>query len=253
MENKVYIFVSHSHYDIEKVRVIRNYLEEIGTEPILFFLKSKTDANEITQLIKDEIDARLWFIYCRSENSENSKWVATELEYIKETNKENSYIIELDKVFNEKGELLDSEKNNIQKHLTVIKSNQNFYISYSPLDETIVQSIKNYMCKFGITFRKYEEDFSNNWAFTAMNNITTSKYFLIVVTKNSLNSEFIKDELKYAYTQKRKILPVIVDDCNIMDNDNFKYILNICWFNFDSNNIEKSCNQLMYTLISMQE
>ncbi len=58
-EEKVYIFVSHSHKDIDKVRLVRNYLEEKGAEPILFFLKSVTDDNEVADLIKREIDARL--------------------------------------------------------------------------------------------------------------------------------------------------------------------------------------------------
>ena len=37
-EEKVYIFVSHSHRDIDKVRLVRNYLEEKGAEPIMCFL-----------------------------------------------------------------------------------------------------------------------------------------------------------------------------------------------------------------------
>ena len=64
-DEKVYIFVSHSHKDINKVRLVRNYLEDRGAEPILFFLKSVTDDNEVEDLIKREIDARLWFLKSR--------------------------------------------------------------------------------------------------------------------------------------------------------------------------------------------
>ena len=96
-EEKVYIFVSHSHRDIDKVRLVRNYLEEKGAEPILFFLKSVTDDNEVADLIKREIDARLWFLYCRSRNAENSNWVRTELDYVKKTGKKNFFEIDLDR------------------------------------------------------------------------------------------------------------------------------------------------------------
>ena len=50
-DEKVYIFVSHSHKDINKVRLVRNYLEDRGAEPILFFLKSVTDDNEIEEVV----------------------------------------------------------------------------------------------------------------------------------------------------------------------------------------------------------
>ena len=38
-----WIFVSHSHKDIEKVREIRNELERRGHNPLLFFLKCMDD------------------------------------------------------------------------------------------------------------------------------------------------------------------------------------------------------------------
>ncbi len=74
-KNIIYVFVSHSHKDLHAVRLIRNYLEQKGAEPILFFLKSLSDNDEITGLIKREIDARIWFIYCKSENAEQSEWL----------------------------------------------------------------------------------------------------------------------------------------------------------------------------------
>lgn len=80
---KQYFFISHSHLDIEKVRIVRNIVEEtFFYEPILFFLKCLSEDAEINDLIRREIDERVWFIYCRSENAERSKYVQQELEYI---------------------------------------------------------------------------------------------------------------------------------------------------------------------------
>ena len=82
MKQEGYVFISHSHQDIEKVRLIRNAMEAEGFEPLCFFLKCLTDDDEIEGLIRREIDAREWFVYVDSPNSRASAWVAKEREYI---------------------------------------------------------------------------------------------------------------------------------------------------------------------------
>ena len=71
-----YVFISHSHLDIDKVRILRNRMEEEGFEPLCFYLKCLTEEDEITGLIQREIDAREWFVYVDSKNARNSDWVA---------------------------------------------------------------------------------------------------------------------------------------------------------------------------------
>ena len=78
-----YVFISHAHKDIGAIRKIRNYLEDNGLEPICFYLRCLSDNDEILDLIKREIDAREWFLLVDSENARQSKWVKTEVEYIK--------------------------------------------------------------------------------------------------------------------------------------------------------------------------
>ena len=77
-----YVFISHSHQDIVKVRQIRNAMEEEGFEPLCFYLKCLSDEDEIEDLIKREIDAREWFVYIDSPNARASGWVRKEREYI---------------------------------------------------------------------------------------------------------------------------------------------------------------------------
>ena len=77
-----YVFLSHSHQDIQKVRQIRNAMEEAGFEPLCFYLKCLSDDDEIEGLIKREIDAREWFVYLDSPNARSSAWVAKERKYI---------------------------------------------------------------------------------------------------------------------------------------------------------------------------
>ena len=77
-----YVFLSHSHQDIRKVRQIRNAMEEAGFEPLCFYLKCLSDDDEIEGLIRREIDAREWFVYLDSPNARSSAWVTKERKYI---------------------------------------------------------------------------------------------------------------------------------------------------------------------------
>ena len=76
-----YIFLSHSQNDIQKVRKVRDYLEQYSFEPILFNLKCLTDSDELSSLVKREIQARKWFLYLHSKNAAKSPRVQAEVSY----------------------------------------------------------------------------------------------------------------------------------------------------------------------------
>ena len=69
IEEGFWVFVSHSTKDFEKVRLVRNVLEDSGFRPILFYLKCMEDEEEINDLLKREIDARRRLILCDSPNA----------------------------------------------------------------------------------------------------------------------------------------------------------------------------------------
>lgn len=85
--NEVWVFLSHSNKDYEKVRQVRNMLEELSFRPLMFFLHCLNDDDEIDSLIKREIDCRTRFILCDSENARKSHWVQKEVEYIRSQNR----------------------------------------------------------------------------------------------------------------------------------------------------------------------
>ena len=85
--DEVWIFLSHSNKDYEKVRLVRNVLEGQSLRPLMFFLHCLSDDEEIDSLIKREIDCRTRFILCDSENARASKWVQKEVAYIKSQNR----------------------------------------------------------------------------------------------------------------------------------------------------------------------
>lgn len=82
-----YIFVSHSSKDWEKVRAIRNYLEEKSFYPLLFHLKClETNGDDIVllkNLLQREIQARRRFLYCKSKDAMESEYVQWELSQVK--------------------------------------------------------------------------------------------------------------------------------------------------------------------------
>lgn len=86
-EKEIWIFLSHSNEDYDKVRKVRNMLEDLNLRPIMFFLKCLNDDDEIDELIKREIDCRTRFILCDSDNARKSNWVKREVEYIKSKDK----------------------------------------------------------------------------------------------------------------------------------------------------------------------
>lgn len=87
IEEGFWVFVSHSTKDFEKVRLVRNVLEDSGFRPILFYLKCMEDKEEINDLLKREIDARRRFILCDSPNAQASKYVQSEVDYIRSKNR----------------------------------------------------------------------------------------------------------------------------------------------------------------------
>ena len=80
----IWVFLSHSSKDYDKVCLVRNELEKYNFRPLMFFLKCLDDDKynkEVENLIFREIDSRSRFILCNSSNAQNSEWVKKEVEY----------------------------------------------------------------------------------------------------------------------------------------------------------------------------
>ena len=135
---EIWIFLSHSNKDFKKVRFIRNYLEVHSCRPLMFYLKCLSNDDEIDNLIKREIDCRTRFIICDSENSRESKWVQSEVAYIKSQLR--SYDI-ID---------LSNDKEEIEKQLDKIIKNTQIYLSYSRNDADLVRAVYSHIRKYDL-------------------------------------------------------------------------------------------------------
>ena len=72
--------IGRERRDLEKVRAIRHGLERRGHPPLLFFLTClETDDARRPELIRNEIKAGEFFVFCTMRASQRSKWVKQEI------------------------------------------------------------------------------------------------------------------------------------------------------------------------------
>lgn len=197
--SKKTIFLSHSSKDIDKVRKIRDILEALEYEPLLFHMKCLDDDNEtLEDFIKKEIDARNIFVYCKSKNSESSIWVQKELAYIKESSNKRLYEIDIEKPLSET--LVDF----LHTLANIIKKNKVF-ISCSHADRIISDIITSLLEKSGyevIQYNTYKQEECEQHEYDIIS-ISKNGIFLPIITKNFLKSVYCMSEIE----------KVLYDDC----------------------------------------
>ena len=205
INKEIWIFLSHSNKDFAKVRLIRNYLEENSCRPLMFYLKCLSNDDEIDDLIKREIDCRTRFIICDSENSQASKWVQSEVKYIK--SQQRSYeTIDLSKSEEEIKAQLDK----------LVKSTQ-IFLSYSRSDYELVQAVYQHICKYDIRCFFDAEDLTsgNDFQNQVRHGIDLAKDFGFVVffaNKHSMSAKFVVSELQYSLDTGAKMLILLIDE-----------------------------------------
>ena len=212
VEKEIWIFLSHSNKDFAKVRLIRNYLEERSCRPLMFYLKCLSNDDEIDDLIKREIDCRTRFIICDSENSQASKWVQSEVKYIK--SQQRSYeTIDLSKSEEEIKAQLDK----------LIKSTQ-IFLSYNWNDYELVNAVYSHICKYDIRCFFTDNDInvnnidnSNLSGFladgitNAIHLATEFGFVVLFASEFSLNSKWVLAELSHAVEKGAQLLILLMD------------------------------------------
>lgn len=214
-----WVFVSHSTKDFERVRLVRNALEESGFRPILFYLKCMENEDEINELLKREIDARRRFILCDSPNAKASKFVQSEVEYIR--SKDRMYeTIDLSQI-DMGGQ--DAEKD-VLKLIKPFRRRTSVFISYSNKDRSFAKQLKSELIKRG--FEAWDMDFyefqipgsapTGTWDFLAKQSIkaTLSNGYVIGLIGEDY-SVYIVKEIEYAFQiSPSQVLPVRIANQN---------------------------------------
>lgn len=255
---KEYWFISHSHLDIEKVRVVRNVIEEVFFyEPILFFLKCLSNDEEVTDLIHREIAERIWFVYCQSKNSKVSKYVQDEREYLDRLI-EKGYVknkIEIDLDQYEHWEDMCAE--DIRKQVFEKIRKDKVFVSYSRHDAPVAHTICDYLQVRGYSVFSLENsvsaftDWKDSVDFAIQRHASYDGVFLMVVSEKALNSEFAAAELDSAIKSSAHVIPIILNDGKDSEKSLYEKFVQAnprlakCnYLSFNVNDAEQSCQSL---------
>ncbi|MCD7957553.1 MAG: TIR domain-containing protein [Lachnospiraceae bacterium] len=202
-----WVFISHSHLDIEVVRKIRNQLEACGFEPLMFYLKCLNDDDEIESLIRREIDEREWFIYVESENALNSRWVRSEREYISQLSGKKIFTIDINKD-------IAQQVNKITRQLKV-------FISCSSYDREIFETIKKALVKRDfLVYDPFEMPVGNDWLLQmrdALDETVQNGFALLLISEHTKNNAYMKKEIDFAFEAGGKIVPVFIGNATLGD------------------------------------
>ena len=205
--DNTYVFLSHSHYDFDKVCRLRNLLEAEGFKPLMFFLKAFENPKfepMLKPILKEEIDKRERFILCRSENSRKSEWVRFEEEYVKSKNIPYE-VIDLDADENVQLEAIKFYRRRVSGRV---------YISYPRTQTPLVMELNQKLVEAGFTTwldlgRVISSDKFQEIIIKAIDKAAEEGYVLYLVDGDRYG-EWQRRELYYALEKSALVVPVIV-------------------------------------------
>lgn len=204
----LWIFVSHSTKDFEKVRILRNMMEEIGMRPLLFYLKCLKDKPEVIELLKREIDVRPRFLLCDSKNSRESEYVCEEVNYIKSLNRQ-FVTVDLE------------DENQYMRKIQELKRRSHVFISYSSNDSAIMEEIAKELQSKGFIVQLAKNDLIPGRPYAdeikrVIYETLNKGYFIPLVSQSFINSWWCTGELEYALTIQeefldQRVIPIYLD------------------------------------------
>ena len=232
-----YIFISHSHLDFEKVRIVRNTLEENGYEPLCFYLKCLNDDDEVEGLIQREIDSRDIFLYLESPNSKKSRWVNKEREYINKCDNKTIFKINLTR-----------EQDLIEATLEMLRKTRVF-ISYSFKDVELYEAIKKRLIDKDLRVFDTSKLLNTDEYFFEIPGLirkaSQSGCFLLLLTENALNSREIAAEALLALKSDASIAVIKYGGVSINNSEMDYYLKTIECLEINDINDEEQLNAVV--------
>lgn len=256
--NEIWVFLSHSNKDYEKVRQVRNMLEEQSLRPLMFFLHCLNDNEEIDSLIKREIDCRTRFILCDSENARKSHWVQKEVEYIKSQNRI-CETIDLSKS-------LEEIKVTLQDFINKTK----IFISYNREEYELAEMVYNRLSIYDFSVyidrawdfkSSYNQNYKDAVDFLENSVAKSNGYVVAIVNERVLNSnscsrhELIKALRDNKSTGKDSfnIIPFVTKEFIVeqLVKDNELKALVSCGIQYlEGNDREKQCEEIVQRVVA---
>lgn len=209
-ENGSWIFLSHSSADIATIRKIRNQFEANGKNPLAFHLKclqtdTEAGCRELEDLIKREIDARDWFVFCESEAANNSQYVQMEKDYVIQAGKKKIWTLDLSLSTDEQLKMVDR-----------ICSQVNIFLSYRKKDRRIAAAMQQALSEKD--FDVWYDDFlipGQAFSEEIADSIFHCDYFIALISEGYEESYCGMIELPRAIQRNKEIIPIIIGDASI--------------------------------------
>ncbi len=251
-----WIFVSHSNKDIEKVREIRNELESLGHNPVLFYLKcmedTESDDELLWKLIEREIRAREWFLICDSPDAQSSKSVMREMNLVKSMEKEGKVV---ETINLERGLQFEQYK------LTRLSKRATIFLSYSNQDIEIAHQIIDYLSHEGFSIyynhdNHTKSDWINSIAMT-LEYFIQNGYVLLLINRAFFENPFCLKEIVDSIgtiqkSQRQSILLVSLVDLNeimeLLPNHEEHVLSKLQWFDLSSGHFKEGMSELVRIL-----
>lgn len=202
-----WIFLSHSHKDLDSVMRLRNVLERYGHHPLMFFLKCLDDDSELDDLVKREIAARRWFVLCDSPNSQASRWVRREIEIINTLPENQRRTVDL---------TIPQTEDQV-KALDDLLRRATVFISYAHRDEDVATAISQVLRRhdFAVWDAKEELKPAMTWVpviESAIANAAQHGFVLVLINKWSRGSAWVERETQRALEYGSKnVIPIALE------------------------------------------
>ena len=205
-----WIFISHSSKDIETVRLIRNEFERLGQNPLAFHLKCLNTETvegriELEDLIKREIKARDWFVYCESAEAKKSQYVQMEREYVEALKKKMIWRIDLSRPITE-----------VLAQVRKIVTDIHLLVLYADCDKEFVEPLieefikKDYCILTGNDI--HEGGYLQEHVSQELMKSAAYGAALMILTSGSIHSEYVMQEYMRAKSYNATIVIFIFDD-----------------------------------------
>lgn len=206
-----WIFLSHASKDIELVRRVRNEFEKYGQNPLAFHLRYLDEEyprkeEELWDLIYREIDAREWFVYCKSPEAENSDNVLRERQYIERSGKNKIWMLDM-----------TEEWDAIATKIHKICADLEVFISYAHQDHQVAAVLQRVLIDKDYSVWTPDDNMNIGddcgvQIGNAISRCAEQGFYVLLISENSLKSQFVEKELEYATSQGAWIIPIVIGD-----------------------------------------
>lgn len=157
-------------------------------------------------MIYREIDAREWFIYCKSPEAENSDNVLRERQYIEQSGKNKIWMLNMTEDW-------DAIATKIHK----ICADLDVFISYAHHDRKVAEVLRTLLIEKDYSVWTAEDNLNigDCWETQiskAISRCAEQGFYVLLISEDSLKSQFVEKELEYATSQGAWIIPVVIGD-----------------------------------------